>query len=129
MNDELYEVNVKRLIQSTEHQLKKLSECITRSREFQQYEDWGNVKKAHVNASQIIHKIKADIQEIEKVREEVVSQLEDKSSNMVVNKIDEQLKDVTRRLKRETMQIESLSAPYISFVPKDPTGLSLNLSF
>ena len=84
------------------------------------------MKHAHINASQIIHKIKADVKEIEKIREEVVSQLEDKSSNMVVNKIDEQLKDVTRRLRRETCQIESLSAPYISFVPKDPTGISIS---
>ena len=33
MDDQLYEINVKRFIQSTEYQLKKLNECITRLNE------------------------------------------------------------------------------------------------
>lgn len=33
MDDQLYEINVKRFIQSTEYQLKKLNECISRLNE------------------------------------------------------------------------------------------------
>ena len=33
MDDHLYEINIKRFIQSTEYQLKKLNECITRLNE------------------------------------------------------------------------------------------------
>jgi hypothetical protein len=38
---------------------------------FQTYEDWQNVKAAHLNASQIIKRIKSDIKEIEKIRNQV----------------------------------------------------------
>ena len=33
MDDQLYEINIKRFIQSTEYQLKKLNECVTRLNE------------------------------------------------------------------------------------------------
>lgn len=33
MDDQLYEINIKRFIQSTEYQLKKLNECTTRLNE------------------------------------------------------------------------------------------------
>lgn len=48
-----------------------------------------------------------------------VSKLENKSSNPIVNKIDGQLKEITRKLKRETDEIESLSAPYHKFELKN----------
>ena len=38
---------------------------------FQEYEDWKNVKKAHQNASQIIKRIKSDIKEIKKIRNQI----------------------------------------------------------
>jgi hypothetical protein len=36
--------------------------------QFQQYEDWSNVKQAHQNCSQIIQRIKSEIKEMEKIR-------------------------------------------------------------
>ena len=58
----------------------------------------------------------------------IVEQLDNKSSSPVVNKIDEQLKDVTTRLKKEAKEIDSLSAPYLVFVPKNsPTGLIFSI--
>ncbi|CAF0973397.1 unnamed protein product [Brachionus calyciflorus] len=115
MDEQLYEINIKRFIQTTEYQLNKLKDCINRLREFQSYEDWKNVKQAHLNASQIIKRIKADMKEIEKIRDQIVAQLNNKSSSQIVNKIDEQLKEIARKLHTETMEIESLAAPYHQF--------------
>lgn len=121
MNDQLYEINVKRFLQTTEYQLKKLTDIVIRLKEFQEYEDWKNVKQAQLNGSQIIKRIKSDIKEIEKIRHQIVSQLESTSSNKIVAKIDEELKDITKRLQRAAEEIDSLSAPYHTISTSNPT--------
>jgi ribosomal protein L17 len=74
IDDQIYEINVRRFIQSTEYQMKKLRDCTDRLNEFQRYEDWKNVRQAQLNASQIIKRIKSDIKEIEKIRNQVGKQ-------------------------------------------------------
>ncbi|RNA04997.1 syntaxin-17 [Brachionus plicatilis] len=115
MDDQIYEININRFIQSTEYQLNKLKDCISRLKEYQSYQDWKNVKQSHLNASQIIKRIKSEIKEIEKIRDQIVSNLENKNSSPIVNKIDDQLKFITRKLQNEANEIESLAAPYHQF--------------
>ena len=71
MDESTYEINIKRFIQSTEYQLSKLKECIDKSNELHSYQDWQNVKKAQLNASQIVKRIKSDIKEMEKIRNQI----------------------------------------------------------
>jgi hypothetical protein len=68
LDDQKYEINTKRFIQSTEYQMIKLTDCIAKIKEYQQLQDLSNVKLAQLNASQIIKRIKNDIKEIEKIR-------------------------------------------------------------
>jgi hypothetical protein len=48
-----------------------------------------------------------------------VKNLEDKSSNPMVKKIDSELKDITRRLKYSAEEIDSVGAPYYQFIHKN----------
>lgn len=67
-DDQIYEINIKRFIQSTQYQMQKLDDCIKRMKEFQQFQELSNVRLAQQNASQTIKRIKNDIKEIEKIR-------------------------------------------------------------
>jgi len=119
MNEQIYEINVKRFIQSTEFQLRKLCECVKKINEFQTYEDWRNVKQAQQNGSQIIKRIRSDIKEILKIRLQIVEQLNDKSSSQIVNKIDDQLKDISKRVEHQASEIDSIHAPYYTYELKN----------
>ena len=115
MNEQRYELSIKRFIESVDYQSKKLETCIGKINEYQSYEDWQNVKQAEINASQIIKRIKSDIKEMEKLRAQILAELDDKQSNQIVNKIDEQLKIIAKRLERQIEAIDSINAPYYSF--------------
>lgn len=119
MDDQIYEINVKRFIQSTEYQLKKLSDIVRKINEFQTYEDWRNVKQAQQNASQIVKRIRSDIKEISKIRSQIILQLHDKSSSLIVNQIDEKLKEISREVGVQANTINSINAPYYTYELKD----------
>jgi type I site-specific restriction-modification system R (restriction) subunit len=96
-------------------------------KKYQSNEDWQNVKQAEQNASQIIKRIKSDIKEMEKVRSQIVNELEDKRSSPVVIKIDEQLKLITKRLEKQAEDIDSISAPYYTYETRHHDGLFIYL--
>lgn len=115
MNEQIYEINIKRFLQTTGYQLKKLVECVNKINEYQRYEDWRNVKHAEQNASQIVKRIKSDVKEILKIRNQILSTMADKSSSPIVNRIDEELKELKKRLDHQTSEIDSIVAPYYTF--------------
>lgn len=119
MDEQRYEINIKRFIQSTEYQLNKLGECVHKINEFQRFEDWKNVKQAQQNASQIIKRVRSDMKEMLKIRSQVLENLDDKSSSHIVNKIDEQLKAMTKRVDHQVREIDSINAPYYTYEMKN----------
>jgi hypothetical protein len=123
MDEKIYEINIKRFIQSTEYQLKKLSECIVKIHEFQSYEDWRNVKQAQQNASQIIRRIRSDIKQIRQIRAQVIAQLSDKSSSLIVNQIDDKLKEISKRVEIQAKEVDSIHAPYYSYEIKNQDAM------
>lgn len=119
MDEQRYEINIRRFIQSTEYQLKKLAECVHKINEFQRFEDWKNVKQAQQNASQIVKRVKSDMKEMLKIRSQVLENLDDKSSSAIVNKIDEQLKEISKRVDHQVNEIDSINAPYYTYEMKN----------
>lgn len=122
MDEKIYEINIKRFIQSTEYQLKKLAECCAKIHEFQTYQDWRNVKQAQQNASQIIKRIRSDIKQILQIRSQIVAHLvanHNKPTSLIVTQIDDQLRGISRRVESQAKEIDNIHAPYYSYELKN----------